>query len=198
MMKNTRRIMSPAEAIIANKKEIDELRQTMGSFISPQTKDIVANNARINTDIKVAGRSIAGNAGTDLNRTTDMAVAASTWAFVTWAEVADDLGWHDTGSNTERVTVDGDGWYAFQGVIQLSVASARLILRVTKNQTTSSGAGVVGVSEWDLSTGISNFGFVSGIVPLVDGDWLTLEVWTSTAGNVVAGNFTGFRVARIF
>lgn len=117
-----------------------------------------------------------------VNRTSQQNLTISTPAIINWqAEVADTDGWHDTGSNTSRLTVPSGVSKVRVGFnIQTVSATGALTVRTLKN-----GSSFLGMAQVETDTaGTDNVNGWTAILDVTPGDYFELEV---TQGGVSSG-----------
>lgn len=129
--------------------------------------------------------------GCVLLRTADQTISDATDTAITFpsgsvTEVLDTNGFHDTGSNTARITIPtgGDGWYdlGFNVGFALNSTNQRLVW-IELNGSAGSGTMIFSRSMAAHATSTSRLG---GSVPylLAAGDYVTLNVRQNSGGSL--------------
>ena len=121
-------------------------------------------------------------------------IGTGSWTSVNWdTEEFDTDAYHDTVTNTNRLTIPtgkGGKFLLIVGADFAGNASGIRAVQVTKN-TTTANTSVVAQGSWQPFTGVTNSDQVTGIFSLVDADWLNVNVFQSSGGNLTFGSFTG-------
>jgi len=147
-------------------------------------------------------RSIAGNAGCVVDRSSALAIGAATWTFITWnREINDDLAWHSTSVNAERITVDTAGWYMVTATVRCTAVASgeRLSLRIGRNATVANMASglVIARNDWDVGHTEHSFN-ATGIYKMAANDHFEVAIWGTNAFSVLGSVECRFAVARLF
>lgn len=120
--------------------------------------------------------------GALVRRTTAQSIATATWTTIEFdAEVRDDGGLHDTGSNTGRLTAPVDGWYHVTGAAEFaSNGSGGRWLRLRLNGTTI----VRRINKLSNAGGNPDGHDISLSRYLAAGDYIELQAFQDSGGNL--------------
>lgn len=151
---------------------------------------------------KLESGSAGGAIGARVNNSTSTVSAGNTtWTSMTWsAENFDTDAFHDTGSNTSRLTCPAGlaGKYLIVGNIQFAAnTTGQRGWRILLN-----GATVIGgdFRNTEASGSVQTRAVVSAIYDLVPGDYVELQGWQSSGGALNMGgstDYTWFSIMRL-
>lgn len=133
----------------------------------------------------------------ELFTTTSQTLANATWVDLTFAsadEIYDPLGWHDTVSNTQRVTVNATGIYRVIATIRFVDTTGGFggrLIRLQKNGSTDLSSACHGRD--DLGRASATLYWVGS---LNSGDYLIVGAYQN-CGGTLGTNHKGFSVERI-
>lgn len=177
---------------LAAATDAEVVRDTMAAALVAGTNVTITPDDTANTITITATGSGAATVATAVQRSTDFAITAGTVTEIPWnAEITDTSGFHDLTTNTGRLTVPTGqgGTYEMQAHITLKNDSgnARRMLALGKNGTVVVESGIKG---WGDATASPSIDMVYTLT-LAAADYLTLSVWSETAGtNLYGGRCT--------
>ncbi len=139
--------------------------------------------------------------GATVNKAADQSAADySAGAAIAWDNEVEDVGgWHDTGSNTERLTVPADVAYArFMAFVAVQAFTAGQWLDAQIRKNGSALTQFMAASESHGSATILRFGLSTPPLPVTPGDYFTVFLQTQTDASITITAtrnwFSGYKV----